>query len=167
VFIVSSGVGPITESDIELAFATKAQVFGFHVNLPKSIQKLADDQGVKVRTFKIIYELIENVQKQVLKLIEPTIDEEVTGEAQIKQIFEMKGETIAGCKVTKGEIKKTDLVHLKRNDQIVADPKIKSIQQGKAQVEKVKSPDECGIVFTRFSKLQVGDVIVAYVKKDE
>lgn len=165
--MVSSGVGAITENDILLAETTKSQVMGFNVQYPKSLQKLAMERGVRVKVFKIIYELLENLQKQVLKIMEPTIDEEVTGEATISQIFDMKGERIAGVKITKGEIKKTDLVHLKRNDQIVADPKIKTMQHGKDQIEKAKVGEECGIVFTRFSNLQVGDVISAYIKKDD
>ncbi len=167
VLLVSSGVGAITENDILLAETSHAQIMGFNVSYPKSVQKLADEHTVRVKVFKIIYELLENLQKQVLKLMEPTIDEEVTGEATVQQIFDMKGERIAGVKVTKGEIKKTDLVHLKRSDVIVADPKIKTMQHGKDQIEKVKTGDECGIVFTRFSNLQAGDVITAYIKKDE
>lgn len=165
--IVSSGVGAITETDVELASTSGARVIGFHVQYPKSVMKIAEDLGVRVKVYKIIYELLESVQKQVLKLIEPTIDEEVIGEAEVKQIFDMKGERIAGVKVTKGEIKKTDLIHLKRKDQIVADPKIKTMQHGKDQIEKIKMGEEGGVVFTRFSNLQPGDVIVAYVKKDD
>jgi translation initiation factor IF-2 len=165
--IVDAAVGGITESDIEMAAATGSRILGFHVQYSKSLQKLAEERGVRVKVYKIIYELLESVQKQVLKLMEPTIDEEVIGEAEVKQIFDMKGERIAGVKVTKGEIKKTDRVHLKRKDEIVADPKIKTMQHGKAEIEKVKVGEECGIVFTRFSNIQVGDVVVAYVIKDE
>lgn len=167
VLMVSSGVGAITENDILLAETTNSQIMGFNVQYPKSLQKLAQDHGVTVRVYRIIYELLESLQKQVLKLMEPTIDEEVTGEATISQIFDMKGERIAGVKISKGEIKKTDLVHLKRNGEIVADPKIKTMQHGKDQIEKAKLGEECGIVFTRFSNLQVGDVISAYIKKDD
>lgn len=165
--LVSSGVGAITESDIELAETTKSQIMGFNVQFPNSLKKLAEERGVRVKVYKIIYELLESLQKQVLKLMEPTIDEEVVGEATVSQIFDMKGERIAGVKVTKGEIKKTDLIHLKRKDVIVADPKIKTMQHGKDQIEKVKVGEECGIVFTRFANLQAGDVIVAYIKKDD
>ena len=165
--LIFKGVGAITENDVLLAETSGAQLIGFAVQIPKSVQKLADEHGVRVRVYKIIYELLENLQKQVLKLIEPTIDEEVTGEAVIKQIFEMKGEKIAGCKVKKGEIKKTDLIHIKRDDQIIGDPKIKSIKTGKEEVEIRKTGDEGGIVFTRYSNFQVGDSIVAYQKLDD
>lgn len=167
VILISSGVGGVTEGDILQAEATGALIMGFNVPFSKSLKGLADEHGVKVRTYKIIYELLESLQKRILKLIEPTIDEEVIGEAEVLQIFVMKGETIAGSKVTKGEIKKTDLIHLKRDDKIVADPKIKTMRHGKDEIEKVKVGDECGIVFTRFSNLQVGDKIIAYVVKED
>jgi translation initiation factor IF-2 len=167
IVLVSSGVGVITENDILLAETAGAQLMGFNVQYPKSLQKLAEERGVKVKVYRIIYELLENLQKQVLKLMEPTIDEEVTGEAEVLQIFDMKGERVAGVKITKGEIKKTDLIHLKRDGEIIADPKIKSMQHGKDQIAKAKVGEESGIVFTRFSNLKVGDVITAFVKKDD
>jgi len=167
VTLISSGVGNITETDIEMAATSKAQVVGFHVQYSKALQKLAQEQEVKVKVYKIIYELLEHLQKQVLKLMEPTIDEEVVGEAEIIQIFEMKGEKIAGSKVTKGEIKRTDLVHIMRADKIVGDPKIKTMRHNKDEIEKVKVGDECGVVFTRYNNLEVGDKIIAYIKKDD
>ncbi|MEO8581918.1 MAG: translation initiation factor IF-2 [Patescibacteria group bacterium] len=167
VLLVSSGVGAITETDVLLAETTHSQIMGFNVKYTKTLQKLAEERDVRVKVFKIIYELLENLQKQVLKIMEPTIDEEVVGEATISQIFDMKGERIAGVKITKGKIKKTDLVHLKRADIIIADPKIKTMQHGKDQIEKAEVGEECGIVFTRFSNLQVGDVVSAYIKKDD
>lgn len=165
--LVSSGVGAITETDLELAETTESQIMGFNVQYSKNLQKIAQEREVRVKVYRIIYELLESLQKQVLKLMEPTIDEEITGEAEIKQIFEMKGEKIAGIKVTKGEIKKTDLVHIKRKDEIVGDPKIKTMQHGKDVIEKVKIGEECGIVFTRYTNFHPGDVVTAYVKKDD
>lgn len=167
VVMISSGVGSITESDIITAETAGALVIGFNVGYSKTLKALADEHGVKVRTYKIIYELLESLQRQILRLIEPTIDEVVTGEAQVLQVFEMKGEKIAGCKVTKGEIKKTDTVHLKREEKIVADPKIKTMRHGKDEIEKVKVGDEFGMVFTRFSGFAVGDTVVAYYVKED
>lgn len=167
IILLTSGVGAITDSDIQMAETSGAQVVGFNVKYPKSLQVFAQEKGVRVKVFKIIYDLLENLQKQVLKLIEPTIDEEVIGEAEVLQIFEMKGDKIAGSKVTKGEIKRTDLIHVKRDNKIIGDPRIKSIQQGKNSVDKVKVGDECGIVFTRYGAFEVGDTIVAYIKVDD
>lgn len=165
--LISSAVGAITESDILLAETTGSQIVGFNVQFPKSVQQFAESHGVKVKVYSIIYDLLEYLQKQVLKLMEPTIDEEVLGEAEVLQIFDIRGERIAGSKVTKGQIKKTDLIHLRRNGEIIADPRIKSLMHGKEEIDQVKMGEEFGVVFTRFSNLQVGDVIVAFTKVDE
>lgn len=167
VTVIAKGVGAISDSDILLAEASNAQVIGFSVPCPKEVQSFAESHRVRVRTYRIIYELLENLQKQVLKLLEPTIDEKVLGTAEILQTFEIKGDKIAGSKITQGEIKKSDLIHIKRGDEIIGDPKIKSMRTGKDEVEIRRVGDECGIVFTRYTNFQVGDTIVAYTKVDD
>jgi len=165
--IIHSGVGIVTESDVELASTTGARIIAFHTKVPGKVKKMAKLQEVNINEYKIIYKLIEDLQKQMLKLIEPTIDEIQTGEAEILQIFEMKGRKIAGCKITTGEIKKSDLLHLKRGDEILLNPVISSMQHGKDEVDKVTTKSECGITF-RKKKLdfQVGDKIIAYIEED-
>ena len=165
--IIHSGVGIVTESDVELASTTGARVIAFHTKVPGKVKKMAKLQEVKINEYKIIYKLIEDLQKQMLKLIEPTIGETQTGEAEILQIFEMKGRKIAGCKIVTGEIKKGDLLHLKRGDEILFNPVIASMQHGKDEVDKVTAKSECGITF-RKKKLdfQVGDKIIAYIEED-
>ena len=166
--IISSGVGIVTESDVELASTTGARIIAFHTKVPGRVKKFAKVQGVKINQYKIIYKLIEDLQKQMLKLIEPTIGEVVTGEAEILQIFEMKGRSIAGCKVITGEIKKNDLLHLKRGDEILLNPVIASMQLGKDETDKVTAKSECGITFrNKRIEFQVGDKIVAYRDEDE
>jgi len=104
----------------------------------------------------------------MLKLIEPTIDEVVLGEAEIMQIFEMNGEKIAGSKVKTGEIKRTDLFHLKRGDEIIADPTVKNMMHGKEDITQVKVKAEFGMTFkNKKLDFQVGDIIVAYKVEDE
>lgn len=166
--VISSGVGIVTESDVELADTTQALVIAFHTKIPGKVRKFAKQQGVKIKEYQIIYKLIEDLQKQMLKLIEPTIGEVQTGEAEILQIFEMKGRKIAGCKVVTGEIKKSDLLHLKRGDEILLNPVISSMQHGKAEVDKVTAKSECGITFkNKKIDFQVGDKIIAYREEDE
>ncbi len=166
--VISSGVGSITESDLEMASASKALVISFHTKVSKKIQVLAKNTGVKIKSYDIIYKLIEDLQKQMLKLIEPTIDEVVLGEAQIMQIFEMNGEKIAGSKVKTGEIKKNDLFHLKREDEIIASPTVKNMMHGKEDITSVKAKKEFGMTFkNKKLDFQVGDVIVAYKIEDE
>ena len=166
--VISSGVGIVTESDVELAATTSAGIIVFNTKVPGKVRKLAKLQKVKINEYKIIYKLIEDLQKQMLKLIEPTIGEVQTGEAEIVQIFEMKGRKIAGCKIITGEIKKSDLLHLKREDEILLNPIISSMQHGKEEVDKVTAKSECGITFKN-KKLgfQVGDKIIAYQEEDD
>jgi translation initiation factor IF-2 len=110
--IISKGVGQVTESDIEMASTSNAKIIAFKIRIPGKLKQMAKDAGVKLKSYDVIYQLIEDMQKQILKLIEPTIDEVVTGEAEILQIFDMKGMKIAGCRVKTGELKKTDQFHL-------------------------------------------------------
>ncbi len=165
--VVSKGVGEITETDVLLAEATHSVIFGFHVKLSPAVKKVAENLGVKIKVYAIIYDLIEEIQKQVLRLIEPTIDEEELGKAQVIALFEMKGERIAGCKVLSGEITKTQLYHIKRNGVIIADPRIKSMKHGKLDIESAKTGVECGIVLRGFNEAQIGDELVAYRMKEE
>jgi translation initiation factor IF-2 len=161
--LLRSGVGEVTEDDVDFAETTGAMILVFHTRLSKQIEERAKNQKVKIKHYDVIYKLLEDLQKQMLKLIEPTIDEVVLGEAEIMQIFEMKGDTIAGSKVITGELSKNDKFHLKRGDAIIADPEVKSMMHGKEEINSVKAKNEFGITF-RQKKLdfQVGDRIVAY-----
>ena len=151
-----------------MAKASGALLISFHSKVSGKIKRLAKDEGVKLRIYDIIYKLIEDLQKQQLKLIEPTIDEEVRAEIEVMQIFEMRGERIAGCKVKTGELKKTDLLHLKRDGEIISDPKIKSLMHGKEEITSVKAKNEFGMTFTsKKQDFQVGDILVAYVIKED
>ncbi len=166
--LLSSGLGQVTERDLELAEASGATIISFHTKVPKQIVRLAKKAGVRIKSYNIIYELIEQLQKQMLKLIEPTIDEVVTGEAEILQIFEMKGQLIAGSKVKTGEFKKNDLLHLKREDEIIANPVIKSMMHGKEEITQVTAKSEFGMTFkNKKLDFQVGDILIAYKIQDE
>ncbi len=161
--LIDYGTGDVTEGDVEYANTSGAKILAFHVKANRRVKDIAKTQGVKIKEYEIIYQLIEDLQKQMLKLIEPTIDEVVTGEAEILQIFDMKGERIAGCRVKTGEIKKSDLLHLKRGDEIVANPVIKSMMHGKEEINQVKAKNECGFTFkNKKLDFQVGDTVIAY-----
>jgi translation initiation factor IF-2 len=161
--LLRGSVGELTEDDVIFAQTTGALILVFHTKIPRQLEERAKTLGVKIKKYDVIYKLLEDLQKQMLKLIEPTIDEVVQGEAEILQIFEMRGERIAGCRVITGELKKTDRFHLKRADQIIADPEVKSIMHGKEQIESVKAKSECGITFKQKKvDFEVGDKLVAY-----
>ena len=167
VVVIESGVGQVGESDILMAASTGATVVAFNTKVMKQAKKLASNEGVTVKTYGVIYELLAEIEKRILKILEPTIDEEELGRAKIVEIFEMKGERIAGCKVTKGEIKKSDLIHLVRNEKILKDVRVRSMKVGKEDVDKVKSKGECGMVLEPQMSFAKDDELVAYKKLED
>jgi translation initiation factor IF-2 len=166
--VIFSGVGEVNQQDVELAKTSKALIISFHNKVSNNIKRLAKDAGVKIKSYDIIYQLIEDIQKQMLKLLDSTIDEVVLGEAEILQLFEMNGETIAGCKVKTGEIRKIDKFHLKRDGEIIANPVPKRMMHGKDEILEAKAKNEFGMTF-RNKKLdfKIGDILVAYKIEDE
>ena len=162
VHVISAGVGAVTDNDIFQAENAKAEIFAFNVAVPKFIKNLADNQKVKIFESKIIYEIIENIQAQVLKLLDPTIEETTLGEAKIIAEFKIEKVRIAGMQVTKGELTKGDSVHLKRDNQIIKDTKVEGIHQAKNIIDKAKAGNEYGITFRPYIDFKLGDVIIAY-----
>ena len=163
--VISSGVGPINDTDIFMAEPVRAQVVAFNVSVPKFIKNLADNQKVKIIESSIIYEILEEIESQVLKLLEPTIDETILGEATIKAEFKINKVRIAGINVTKGVLSKGDLTHLKRDGKIIKDTKIENIQAGKEVISSIKMGNECGITFKPYIDFKINDVIISYKKE--
>jgi translation initiation factor IF-2 len=162
--IIGKGIGEVTESDVLLAEATGATIYSFNTRTSNSAAKLAAIEQVNIKTYNVIYKLFEDLEKKILKILEPTIDEEELGQAKVIEEFEIGGERIAGCKVKSGEINKLHPVHLKRNDEIIASSKIKSLRREKEDVEKVKKGNNCGIKFKPKIDFKVNDVIMSYRK---
>jgi translation initiation factor IF-2 len=159
VTLVEQGVGGISDTDLELAKTTGARIIAFQVKVDNRIVASAKTLGVRIKQYQVIYELIEDLQKQMLKLMEPTIDEKVVGEAEILQIFEMKGLRIAGIKVRTGELKKADLFHIKRGEEILANPVINTMMKDKMEVTNIKAGNEGAVTFKN-KKLgfEIGDI---------
>ena len=167
VMVINKGVGEIGEADVLMAESTKAVILGFHVKAPGSTLKLAETHGVKIKQYSIIYELIEDIEKQVLLLIDPRMNEEELGTADVAALFQVRGETVVGCKVKTGEIaRENQLFHIKRGEVVLGDYRMKSLMRGKETIESAKAGTECGIVFKGLKDVQVGDVVVAYKNKE-
>lgn len=162
VTIVSSGIGAINDTDIFMAASSHAEIFAFNVPVPKTVKNLADNEKVKIFESRIIYEILENIQSQVLKLMDPTIEETTLGEAKITAEFKIEKVRIAGIQVYKGELSKGDQVHLKRGDKIIKDTKVENIRQAKSDVDRVKATGECGVTFKPYVDFQINDVIISY-----
>jgi translation initiation factor IF-2 len=162
VFLVAGGVGPVTDNDIFLAKSAKAEIFAFNVSIPRFIKNLADNEKVPLFESKIIYEIIEDIQSQVLKMLDPTIEETTLAEAKIIAEFKIEKVRIAGIEITKGEITKGDSVHLKRDGIIIKDTKVEGIHQAKNIIDKIKAGNQCGMTFKPYVDFKLGDVIIAY-----
>ncbi|MGB9707009.1 MAG: translation initiation factor IF-2, partial [Microgenomates group bacterium] len=162
--VIFSEVGNISESDVLLAKTTRTETLGFNVKVPGAVKKLAESEGVVIKTYKIIYELLEDLEKKVLKMLEPTIDEEILGEAEIVAEFMVRKQRVAGCRVKEGEISKQNLLHLKRGEKILGDCQIVSMKIGKEDVARVKKGEEFGVILSSPVDFQVGDMLISYRK---
>ena len=163
--IIHSGVGSINESDVMMASASQGFVVGFHVDYGSPhVKTTAEREGVEVRSYKIIYELIDEVTKLLSGLLEPDIVTIELGKAEILQIFlTKKKEMIIGCKVKTGSITKDAKLRIIRDDEVLDDnAKLTSLQRGENIVNEVKEGEECGIKYGGTIKLQEGDVLEAY-----
>lgn len=162
--IIDAGVGEVGEADVLLAQATGAKIIAFNVSPSKAAARLAETEDISIKTYRIIYELLEDVDKQVLQLLEPTINDIELGRAMVKAEFEIKGVRIAGCQVNAGVLTAGVGVHLQRENQLVGESKIVSLRQGKEKATQVKTGGECGVVLSPALDFKIGDVLVSYRK---
>jgi translation initiation factor IF-2 len=161
--VVHRGVGAITESDILLAKASGAIVLGFHVRPDANARSTAEREQVDVRTYRIIYEAVEDVKNALEGLLKPEEKETVLGEASVLQLFKVsKVGTIAGCMVRSGTIQRTAKVRVIRDGTPVYTGGLSSLKRFKDDVKEVKEGLECGIGIENFNDLKVGDVIEAF-----
>ncbi|MBU1084908.1 MAG: translation initiation factor IF-2 [Candidatus Beckwithbacteria bacterium] len=160
--LISSGVGEVSESDVLLAQSTKAKIIAFRVKSATSAIGLADRESVLIKNYPLIHELLDDLQKEILKMLEPTIDEEELATANIIAEFTVKGSKIAGCEVITGKLIPGSKVHLIRKKQTIADGKIKSINQEKKTVDRAIKGEQCGVSFTTALDFQPKDKLVAY-----
>jgi len=161
--IVSSEVGEISESDIQLAAASKAVIIGFHTRIESHAEELIKQLGAKVRLHDIIYHAIDDVKKLMVDELDKLAEEHDIGKAVVKAIFKSSQiGIIAGCEVTEGMIKRSNLIRIVRAGDVIWKGKIASLKRVKDDVKEVSKGVECGIVPERFSDLQIGDVIEAY-----
>jgi len=159
---IGEGIGDVTESDVLLAAATGAKILSFRVKIPSSVKKIAAAENVEIITYQAIYDLLEDLEKQVLKILEPTIDEEIIGIAKIAQNFDIKKTRVAGCKVTQGKIESGGTIHLVRKDKIIGSSTISSLKQGKKDISVAKKDEECGLIFKPSLDFKVGDQVQYY-----
>lgn len=161
--IIASQTGDITEGDVKLAASTGAIVIGFNVKASNAIMKIAETEGVLLRTYTIIYELIEELEAVVEEMLKVGALEEIYGTAQILAVFPYgKNEKIAGCKVLDGQITKGPKIKIIRGEEIIGETKIKSLKKVREEVNKVEKSDECGMMFEPQIEFIEGDIIQSF-----
>ena len=165
--VIRSGVGAVTESDVMLASASEAIVIGFNVRPNGPAQALAEQEGVDIRTYRIIYKIIEDVRSALVGMLKPEFAEEVTGTAEVRALFKVSRlGTIAGSHVTKGTIMRTSRIRVVRDGTVVHDGRIASLKRFQEDVREVQEGFDCGILLDGFNDLKEGDVFEAYETKE-
>jgi translation initiation factor IF-2 len=164
---VLRGVGGITERDVQLAAASNATILGFNVRPDRKAREVANQEKVEVRTYEIIYKLLEDIENAMLGLLEPETEEIVTGEAQVREIFRVpRIGAIAGCMVTDGVITRGSKVRFLREGTVIWNGSIQSLKRFKDDVREVAAGFECGIGLSDFQDLKDGDVIETYEERE-
>ena len=162
--VIHKAVGAISEFDVILAEASDAVIIGFQVRPSTDARKIADEQGIEIRIYSVIYDAINDVKDGIEGMLEPIKKEEITGTAEVKQTFKIsKVGTIAGCLVRDGKISKTAQCRLIRDGIVVYTGELASLKRGKDDVKEVSAGMECGIGIEKFNDLKVGDNIEAFV----
>jgi translation initiation factor IF-2 len=161
--ILHTGVGAITESDILLASAARAIVVGFNVKPEGNAKYEAERQKVETRTYKIIYELVEDIEKAVKGLLEPKFEEEYLGTVEVRAVFKLtKAGIVAGCHVTDGRVVRGASCRVKRDKEIAYTGKISSLRNVKEDVREMAAGQDCGVRFENWTEFKAGDVIEAF-----
>ncbi len=165
--IVLRGVGGITENDVQLAKASSATIIGFNVRPDRRSRELAETEGVQIRTYEIIYKLIEEIEAAMLGLLSPVFEEVVTGEAEVREVFRVpKIGAIAGCFVRDGVITRGSKVRFLREGAIIWKGSITSLRRFKDDAREVQAGFECGIGLSDYQDLKDGDIIETFEERE-
>ena len=167
--IIHEGVGGITESDVTLASAGEhVVILGFNVKANSSVGQKAKELGVEIKTYSVIYQLLDDVRDLLGGMMSPVISEEATGQAEVRETFTVaKIGTIAGCKVISGSIKRGSKARVMRGENVIYEGTISSLKRFSEDVKEVKNGYECGIMFDNFNDMKAGDIIESFKNVEE
>lgn len=172
VSIVLKGVGAITESDVLLATASDAILIGFNVRPTTQASRLADNEGVEIKTYSIIYNVIDEIKSAMEGMLEPKIQEKITANVEVRNVFKFDKATVAGCYVLEGKIYRNSKIRIIRDGIVVyptgegASAELASLKRFKDDVKDVSAGMECGITVKNYSDIRVGDIIEAYEEEE-
>ncbi len=165
--IIRANVGAISDTDVILAEASNAIIIGFNVRPMAPVRNLAQEKGVEIRLYSIIYKVLEDIESALKGMLDPVYEEVVTGQAEVRQTFKLSTVgTIAGCYVTDGVIERNSLVRVLRDGIVIFEGKMASLKRFKDDVKEVKTGFECGITIEKFNDIKEGDVIEASIMKE-
>jgi len=165
--VIHAAIGGITETDVTLASTAKGVIIGFNVRPDGGAQNAAKRFGVEIRTYSIVYELIDDLKKAMAGMLAPNVVEKIIGRAEVRNTFNVpKVGTIAGCMVADGKIMRSNMARLIRDGKIVYEGKIASLKRFKDDAREVAAGFECGIGIENFNDIKVGDVIEAFTKEE-
>jgi translation initiation factor IF-2 len=160
--LIHVGVGPITESDVLLATASNAVIVGFNVKVENQAASAAKREGIQIKLYSIIYELLDQVKEAMVGMLDPEIRESVVGHAEVRQVFELSKGTVAGCFVTDGRILRAGRARVLRRRQPIYDGGIATLRRFQDDVKEVRVGVECGMKLGDFTEYEVGDIIECY-----
>jgi translation initiation factor IF-2 len=161
--IVASGVGGITESDVNLAVASNAIMIGFNVRADAVAKRLIDEEGVDLQYYSVIYDLIDEVKSAMSGMLAPEFKEQIIGLAEVRDVFRSpKLGAIAGCMVTEGVVKRNNPIRVLRDNVVIYEGELESLRRFKDDVNEVKQGMECGIGVKNYNDVKVGDQIEVY-----
>jgi translation initiation factor IF-2 len=165
--VIHTGVGGITESDVMLAQASNAIVVGFNVRPNAEAREQAAREGVDLRTYRVIYQLTEDIQQALVGMLAPTRVEETIGEAEVRALFRASRlGVIAGCYVTRGVIRRNARIRVVRDGTVVYETGIASLRRFKDDAREVQEGFECGILLEGFNDVKEGDVLEAFETRE-
>ena len=166
--IVSSGVGGITESDVNLAITTEARIFGFNVRSDNKAKKLLEEHGIEVNYYSVIYDLIEDTKRLLTGLLKPIYSEKILGLAEVKEVFKSpEFGLVAGCMVTEGLVRREKHVRVLRDNVVIHEGELDSLRRFKDDVKEVNNGTECGIGIKNYLDIKPGDLIENFEQKEE
>ena len=161
--VVASGVGGLTESDVSLALTSEAIMFGFNVRADSGARRLAEQEGVEVRYYKVIYDLIDDVRSALSGLLSPELREEIIGIAEVRDVFRSpKFGQIAGCMVTEGTVYRSKPIRVLRDNIVIYEGELESLRRFKDDASEVRNGVECGIGVKNYTDVKVGDLIEVF-----
>jgi translation initiation factor IF-2 len=161
--VVHAASGAVNESDVNLAIASKGIIIAFNTRVEQGALHLIEQEGVDVRQYNVIYQVVENVEKALQGLLEPVYHDVITGHAEVRQVFELRRKpAVAGSYVTDGTLSRSDNVRVLRGDDVVIDTKVASLKRFQEDAREVQTGFECGIMLENFLGFQVGDIIEFY-----